>query len=878
MLRRETRMKKGIKYFTLLTVAVLLVALAGCTGGGGDVFSVTLELNDGYGVSAQDFIDGNILVEPAAQPTRPGYVFGGWFTDKECTEIPEFGKEITSDVTLYALWTEKTPVATFVFGSWAEEVKVSAVNGIFTPPSKTRKGYTFKGWFTDNAFEKEADFTAKYTEDAVFYAKWQVNVYSITYDLSSLASAGVNTVFEYTVEKKVSLTDPVRIKDGYEFLGWENEKGEPVTEIPAGSTGDRTFKARFIGLSVTGGAVKGFSGNMGVPYSNNLIDIYDRLSTVEGGIVTVYDANGASVVDAVALKEGDNVFTAVVTAYGEERSFSLTVTRYENVSFTVKVVFPDGSESEKSVNKGATVSFDPKEIPGQEFENWYSDEDFTVLFDFNSPILKNETVYAKYISSVYNVTYFVGKGTHDNPATYTSSEGLTLKDAAAPYGYRFAGWYADKDRTEKITEISKNSYGDKAFYALYEVEDVSDPLDGEYVAAGQEIALADVPSYFDWAVIRREGRLEFTVTDRDFNLNEDMEGVLDKLTVPVVGLTVSYTATGNDVVADFTYSAPSAEDTADRQTQYAYYGHEVYQPVRSADFDDFYINYVKNTFIVSDSEQLLYAVEKGYRPLPETGSGAEAVYLAAKDVLREIADDSMNDYEKVHAIYDWLVLNVVYDTELWEIYGSDPDGVSGYKGFYLEGVFLDKRAVCDGISKAMTLLCGIEGIPCVQIKGQSLDGVNHAWNKVLLDGKWYVADATGGNVVITSAGKEILSHAMFLISDEEMAKYNTAFNGAELVATDDYDYYGKETFEFENKEYYFKLTSKEALILAMEFLALQAETYGTQSMDFELAYRPANGFAEDLSAALNESGIVGKITYIAPGEYNSVFTVIVTVE
>ena len=64
----------------------------------------------------------------------------------------------------------------------------------------------------------------------------------------------------------------------------------------------------------------------------------------------------------------------------------------------------------------------------------------------------------------------------------------------------------------------------------------------------------------------------------------------------------------------------------------------------------------------------------------------------------------------------------------------------------------------------------------------------------------------------------------------------------------------------------------------MEFLAAQTETHGTQSMDFELAYVPAKGFVEDLGAALTESGIVGEITYIAPDEYNSVFTVIVTVE
>lgn len=49
------------------------------------------------------------LSEPS-DPTRSGYVFGGWYTDQNYTETWDFANdEVTQDVTFYAKWTEATP-------------------------------------------------------------------------------------------------------------------------------------------------------------------------------------------------------------------------------------------------------------------------------------------------------------------------------------------------------------------------------------------------------------------------------------------------------------------------------------------------------------------------------------------------------------------------------------------------------------------------------------------------------------------------------------------------------------------------------------------------------------------------------------------------
>ena len=46
--------------------------------------------------------------EKAAEPTVPvkeGYIFTGWYTDKECTTLYDFSAPVTADITLYAGWS-----------------------------------------------------------------------------------------------------------------------------------------------------------------------------------------------------------------------------------------------------------------------------------------------------------------------------------------------------------------------------------------------------------------------------------------------------------------------------------------------------------------------------------------------------------------------------------------------------------------------------------------------------------------------------------------------------------------------------------------------------------------------------------------------------
>ena len=54
---------------------------------------------------ASVLVKAGAAVERPADPTRSGYVFGGWFADAACTQAWDFAQAVVQDTTLYAKWT-----------------------------------------------------------------------------------------------------------------------------------------------------------------------------------------------------------------------------------------------------------------------------------------------------------------------------------------------------------------------------------------------------------------------------------------------------------------------------------------------------------------------------------------------------------------------------------------------------------------------------------------------------------------------------------------------------------------------------------------------------------------------------------------------------
>ncbi len=192
-------------------------------------------------------------------------------------------------------------------------------------------------------------------------------------------------------------------------------------------------------------------------------------------------------------------------------------------------------------------------------------------------------------------------------------------------------------------------------------------------------------------------------------------------------------------------------------------------------------------------------------------------YAAAVKVCDRYMKNAWNDgahgVEKVLAIHDYLASQIEYDAALYEEYVTGGNVDENAPAFEITGVFLQKKAVCEGLAKAFVLLCAIEGIEARYVRGRYTDetmSVPHAWNKVLIDGVWYNADVTLDDFLFLLEGKKpaqyrVLNHGFFLRSDRMMSLYG---GHAELPPTQqlwsgevtipaadgEYDYYGSRNF------------------------------------------------------------------------------------
>lgn len=265
---------------------------------------------------------------------------------------------------------------------------------------------------------------------------------------------------------------------------------------------------------------------------------------------------------------------------------------------------------------------------------------------------------------------------------------------------------------------------------------------------------------------------------------------------------------------------------------------------RADDFDGFKINQRTETLAVYNSEELWWAIEHGYKPVfPEQNSKAELFYERAKLILRNIVNDQMSDYEKLVAIYEYLVQYVAYDYDAYESGAGKSDTC-----YYLEGVFESGRAVCDGKTKALVLMLGIEGIECLRDFGSSKSGgAGHAWNYVKLDGVWYLVDTTEGDQrqnLYTGSGMaqfyngsfEITSYApLCLALDSHGDKYNYGEIWKDIFVGGNYADISDAYFDFElNESYDFILGSKAE---AEALIAAAVEELGDKYLAFVLTVR-----------------------------------------
>ncbi|MEE0323414.1 MAG: InlB B-repeat-containing protein [Christensenellales bacterium] len=213
-------------------------------------YTITLDTNGGSAVSPIKYTVEDSFTLP--YPLRPGYEFAGWTLDG--SGMLPFTPLIiypgtTGDLHYKAEWrlAEYTITMDLDGGSGQEKVVYTITDEEFELPTPTRNGYEFVGWTGERITTPQTSVKIPKgsTGNKAYTANWKVIRYTIT--LVTNGGAVIASI-RYTVEDSVTLPIPPD-RPGYEFSGWvlDGSGQFPSTPmiIPAGSTGDRIYKAEW---------------------------------------------------------------------------------------------------------------------------------------------------------------------------------------------------------------------------------------------------------------------------------------------------------------------------------------------------------------------------------------------------------------------------------------------------------------------------------------------------------------------------------------------------------------------------------------------------------------------------------------------------------
>ena len=203
-----------------------------------DINQYTVQFVSDHGSFADQTIEHGkpIETDKLTIPEVEGFTFDGWYADDTYSTKFDFSTPITSNTTVYAKWTANDYEVSFVTehgnAPTSQNVKY---NGTATDPGTlTAEGYTFIGWYTDDTYSTEFDFTQPIKSNTTVYAKWEKNapVLPDTYELN------VSGAFVYVdgvdvtapagdtslpLEKDASVrlvADPDRMPSGMVFDRW----------------------------------------------------------------------------------------------------------------------------------------------------------------------------------------------------------------------------------------------------------------------------------------------------------------------------------------------------------------------------------------------------------------------------------------------------------------------------------------------------------------------------------------------------------------------------------------------------------------------------------------------------------------------------------
>lgn len=424
---------------------------------------LTFESNGGSYVAPAFYANGTAAAAPTDKPTKPGYTFDGWYTDKDL-KTPASFDSITASTTLYAKWTAGTETKYTVIHFWEN----ANDDGYSFKESETKTGAT--GDKTNATAKRYPGFTAqtitqqdiKGDGSTIVSVKYKRNVYSVQFYSNSgiFSSSKEYTSLRITAKYGASIGDK-----------WPTYNGSNTW---ATSDGGSTYQVNIDTMPLNGAKFYGPKTGWGSETAYYYVEVLPgEAGTAHNGVTYKEHHHDTSPGTGFTVSQEDKYdITGFTYKEGTRNGSSYNNSKFYYTRNEYKIVFVNNGSTDKTVTKKfeqsvANAGYTPTAPAGMTdyvFAGWYDNElGEGNAYEFTGKTMPAQTItlYAKWVAPTYTVTVYDVDGsvhyTFNKVAKNSTISSDVIPDLKLAEGETFLGW-VQKDGTpfSFSTKINQN--------------------------------------------------------------------------------------------------------------------------------------------------------------------------------------------------------------------------------------------------------------------------------------------------------------------------------------------------------------------------------------------------------------------------------------
>lgn len=363
-------------------------------------------------------------------------------------------------------------------GAPGNQTKWYGENLTLSSTKPTRTGYTFKGWATTqaraNAGTVDKAAGASYTANAAqtYYAVWQINTWTMTYNANGGTGADQTQTKTYNVAAVIKAASTFS-RSGFSFKRWNTSATDAGTAYDAGANYTANAAATFYAI-----------WNRTVSYDANTTDTVGNLPSAQTGIAT-----SAMTLSSDTPTRANYVFkrwntgtTDAGTAYTPGATYAADLgdtTLYAIwnpiISFDANGGMGAPGSQTKTYGANLVLTAEQPTRDGFSFRQWNTASDGSGTAYAPNGVFTSETATTLYAIWNATVTYNANGGT-GAPASQRSAYGSTITlSSVTPTrpGHTFLEWNTEDDGSGTAYQPGDEysaSNGNMTLYAKWRVD------------------------------------------------------------------------------------------------------------------------------------------------------------------------------------------------------------------------------------------------------------------------------------------------------------------------------------------------------------------------------------------------------------------------